>query len=87
MSADTDPILTYLEAAGALKVSVRQVKNLIHRGELPAITVGLRSRRVSRIDLDAYIERRRDANNAPVQPLPFPSAGLVRNRRKAAALT
>jgi prophage regulatory protein len=52
------------QAAEELGVSVDQVKKLITSGELPAIDVGIAGRsfwRIARTDLDAWLEKRREA--------------------------
>lgn len=51
-------LMTVHEAAEYLTISERHLWTTTHRGELPAIKFG-RSKRYSRADLDAYIERRR----------------------------
>ena len=52
------------DAAADLGVSVDQVKKLITSGELPAVDVGIASRsfwRIAQSDLDAWLEKRREA--------------------------
>ncbi len=49
-------LLTYGQAAEQLGVSVSKVKTLIRRGDLPAVDVGERNRRIRRADLISYID-------------------------------
>lgn len=79
MTEHTFPVLTYPEAAEYLRLSLSTVKNLVQRGDLPAITLGFRNRRIRRVDLDEYIARR--AEPRAVEPFSYPGAGLVRNRK------
>jgi prophage regulatory protein len=50
-------LLTYGQVAEQLGVSVSKVKTLVRRGDLPAVDVGERNRRIRRADLIDYIER------------------------------
>lgn len=57
--------LTPRQIAEELSISVDQAKKLITSGELPVIDVGVGSRafwRVSRTDLDDWLEQQREAN-------------------------
>jgi excisionase family DNA binding protein len=54
------PLLTQAEVAEILKVSRWTLLRLISRGDLPVIRVGER-RRFLMSDVDAYIERNREA--------------------------
>lgn len=61
-----DELLTVAEIAQALKLNQQTVRNIIDRGELPALRVGERRVRVLRSDLDAFLaERRRITHRSP----------------------
>jgi excisionase family DNA binding protein len=61
-----DELLTVAEIADALKLNQQTVRNIIDRGELPALRVGERRVRVLRSDLDAFLtERRRITRRSP----------------------
>ncbi len=53
---DLPALLTYGQVAGQLGVSVSKVKKLVYAGDLPAVDVGERNRRIRRADLAAYID-------------------------------
>jgi excisionase family DNA binding protein len=53
---DLPLLLTFGEVAAQLGVSEEKVKSLVREGELPAVTVGVRSRRVRRADLLTYVQ-------------------------------
>lgn len=57
---DFDPLeaLTVKRAAELLNVSEPTVRKLIRRGELRSLKIGLRSRRIRRADLSAFLHRR-----------------------------
>jgi prophage regulatory protein len=50
-------LLTYGEVAEQLGVSLSKVKTLVRCGDLPAVDVGERNRRVRRAELIDFIER------------------------------
>lgn len=54
MTAD---LLTYEQAAERLGIGVTLTKNLVYSGELPAVRIGPRLRRIRPCDLEAYIDR------------------------------
>ena len=56
-----DERLSVAEAAGALGISVRTVRNLIDQGELPAYRITPRRTFILREDLDTFVENRRTA--------------------------
>lgn len=61
-----DELLTVAEIAQALKLNQQTVRNIIDRGELPALRVGQRRVRILRSDLDAFLaERRRITQRSP----------------------
>jgi excisionase family DNA binding protein len=60
------PLLTTEEAAEALAVSVRTVKNLMFDGHLPFIKIG-RATRIDRADLDAYVAQNRRKHRYPLR--------------------
>jgi excisionase family DNA binding protein len=51
--------LTTAQVAADLQVSTRLVQSLVKQGEIPASRVGLRSLRIARGDVLAYMERHR----------------------------
>lgn len=51
-------VLTYEEAAAALRVSTRTVERLVEKGELLSIRISDRITRVQRSDLDEYLKHR-----------------------------
>lgn len=53
---DLPELLTYGQVAAQLGVSESKVKRLTYSGDLPAVNVGVGSRRVRRDDLAAYID-------------------------------
>jgi excisionase family DNA binding protein len=50
-----DEFLTVDEVAHLLKLNPQTVRNMIDRGELPAVRVGARRVRIERSDLDAFL--------------------------------
>ena len=50
-----DEFLTVKEVAGLLKLNEQTLRNMIDRGELPAVRVGSRRVRIRRSDLDAFL--------------------------------
>lgn len=54
-----DEMLTAEEVARIMKVSIKTVRNWVLSGELPTISIGSREYRISRRDLDAFIEKQR----------------------------
>jgi excisionase family DNA binding protein len=60
--------LTVAEIAELLKLNPQTIRNMIDRGELPAVRVGSRRVRVLRSDLDEFLaERRRVTKKTPVR--------------------
>jgi excisionase family DNA binding protein len=59
-----DEFLTVAEVAELLKLNQQTVRNWIDAGALPAVRVGARRVRITRADLDAYLERRRGAESS-----------------------
>src|SRR6201995_3914819 len=51
----SDEFLTVAAVADLLKLNPQTVRNMIDRGELPAIRVGARRVRIERSDLDAFL--------------------------------
>lgn len=63
-------LLTVLEVARELRVSRRLVEVLVANGELPAIVLGPKTRRVERGELDAWLRARRaPAGEKPAAPV------------------
>ncbi len=52
-----EELLTYDQVAEVLKVCRSIAQRLVYAGEIRAVPVGKRLRRVRRADLDAYIRR------------------------------
>lgn len=50
-----DEFLTVKEVAALLKLNEQTVRNMIDRGELPAVRVGSRRVRIRQSDLDAFL--------------------------------
>ncbi|MBV9197689.1 MAG: helix-turn-helix domain-containing protein [Solirubrobacterales bacterium] len=50
-----DEFLTVDDVAQLLKLNPQTVRNMIDRGELPAVRVGARRVRIQRFDLDAFL--------------------------------
>jgi excisionase family DNA binding protein len=57
-----EEVYTVQEVAQNLKVSERTVRNWIESGELPAFPIGKRGYRISRADLQAFIDERKRHN-------------------------
>ncbi len=55
-------VYTVQEVAQNLKVSERTVRNWIESGELPAFPIGKRGYRISKADLQAFIDERKKRN-------------------------
>ena len=63
-----DEFLTVAEIATLLKLNDQTVRNMIDRGEIPAVRVGSRRVRVLRSDLDAFLaEGRRLTQKSPTR--------------------
>ena len=59
-----EEVYTVQEVAQNLKVSERTVRNWIESGEQPAFPIGKRGYRISKADLQAFIEDRKRRNPA-----------------------
>ena len=57
-----EEVYTVQEIAQNLKVSERTVRNWIESGELPAFPIGKRGYRISKADLQAFIDERKKRN-------------------------
>jgi excisionase family DNA binding protein len=57
-----EEVYTVQEVAQNLKVSERTVRNWIESGELPAFPIGKRGYRISKADLQAFIDERKKRN-------------------------
>lgn len=58
-SVDGPRALDYSAAASYLGISVRYLKDLVARGEIPVCRLGERAVRLLPEDLDAFLQRRR----------------------------
>ena len=61
MSENNIELLTIEKVSEILHISKQKVKALIKNGELPAIVIGPRSRRISADDLNEYIKKSKKA--------------------------
>jgi excisionase family DNA binding protein len=50
-----DELLTVAEVAELLKLNQQTIRNMLDRGDLPAVRVGSRRVRILRSDLDAFL--------------------------------
>jgi excisionase family DNA binding protein len=57
-----EEVYTVQEVAQNLKVSERTVRNWIESGELPAFPIGKRGYRISKADLQTFIDARKKRN-------------------------
>jgi excisionase family DNA binding protein len=57
-----EEVYTVQEVAQNLKVSERTVRNWIESGELPAFPIGKRGYRISKADLQTFIDERKRRN-------------------------
>jgi len=57
-----EEVYTVQEVAQSLKVSERTVRNWIESKELPAFPIGKRGYRISKADLQAFIDERKKRN-------------------------
>lgn len=85
-----DEFLTVAEVAQLLKLNPQTVRNVIDRGELPAIRVGSRRVRIQRSDLDAFLAERRRLTDRSETRVTFDDAmgaasKAIRGRDAAAA--
>ena len=54
-----DEMLTAEDVAKIMKVSIKTVRKWVQTGELASIPIGTRGYRISRKDLDAFIEEQK----------------------------
>ena len=82
MSEDpaTDEFLTVDEVAAMLKLVPQTVRNMIDRGELPAVRVGSRRVRVLRSDLDAFLTEGRRLTKRSERRVAFDDAMASANK-------
>ncbi|HCF85889.1 MAG TPA: hypothetical protein DEV72_11875, partial [Ktedonobacter sp.] len=57
-----EEVYTVQEVAQGLKVSERTVRNWIENGEPPAFPIGKRGYRISKADLQAFVDERKRRN-------------------------
>jgi excisionase family DNA binding protein len=65
-----DEFLTVAEVAALLKINQQTVRNWIDAGKLPAVRVGARRVRVTRSDLERFLEQGRTGAGAAAEPSP-----------------
>jgi excisionase family DNA binding protein len=63
-----DEVLTVQEVAQAMKVSERTVRNWIEKEGLQAFLIGKRGYRVAKVDLDAWVEARKQQRQTTDKP-------------------
>ncbi len=63
-----DDIYTVQEVAQQMKVSERTVRNWIEREGLPAFPIGKRGYRVAKVDLDKWVEERKQTKQPSDKP-------------------
>lgn len=66
-------MMTPEDVARALKMSRSKIYELIASGEIPGIKIG-RATRVATADLDAWVQRRREANARELVTVPSVTA-------------
>lgn len=80
---EPDPLLTLPEVASILRVGVGTIKRWTYSGTLPTVKIG-RLRRVSRRQLDAWLERlEREGSVPPAWPHSRDRAALAAARKAA----
>jgi excisionase family DNA binding protein len=57
MLSAQDQFLTVADVAALLKLNQQTIRNMIDRGDLPAIKVGARRVRIRRTDLERFLEQ------------------------------
>ena len=75
-----DEFLTVDDVAQLLKLNPQTVRNMIDRGELPAIPVGARRVRIERSDLDAFLAEGRRLTQRTDNRVVFDDAMGAANR-------
>jgi excisionase family DNA binding protein len=85
-----DELLTVAEVAQTLKLNPQTVRNMIDRGELPAIRVGSRRVRILRSDLEAFLAQGRRLTHRSPTRVDFDDAmgaasKAIRSRDRASA--
>ena len=73
-ASSDDEFLTVNEVADLLKLNPQTVRNMVDRGELPAVRVGLRRVRIYRRDLEAFLEEGRRVTRKSVKRVAFDDA-------------
>jgi excisionase family DNA binding protein len=63
-SSEEQPFLTPQEVSELLQVSVQTVRRWIKEEDLPAYKVGPRMWRISKLDLDGWLEQQRSTSAA-----------------------
>lgn len=64
MTEGAGQVLTVAEAAAALQVSERHARDLVHRGQIPALRWG-RTIRIPRVQFDALLAGTTTTNTTP----------------------
>jgi excisionase family DNA binding protein len=85
----TDELLTVAEVAELLKLNQQTIRNMLDRGDLPAVRVGTRRVRILRSDLDEFIGERKRLTQRSDQRVAFDDAlgaasKALRSKDKAA---
>jgi excisionase family DNA binding protein len=70
----TDELLTVVEVAELLKLNQQMVRNMVDRGDLPAIRAGTRRVRILRSDLDEFLVERKRLTQRSNQRVAFDDA-------------
>ncbi len=64
-----DEMLTADEVASIMKVHIRTVRNWVNSGELSSIPIGTRGYRISRRDLNIFIEKQKKKRHQTTNPI------------------
>jgi excisionase family DNA binding protein len=70
MLSAQDQFLTVAEIAELLKLNQQTIRNMIDRGDLPAIRVGARRVRIRRADLEHFLEQGQTYPSQPAAKAP-----------------
>jgi excisionase family DNA binding protein len=70
----SDELLTVAEVAELLKLNLQTVRNMLDRGDLPAVRVGTRRVRILRSDLDEFLAEGKRLTQRSTQRVAFDDA-------------